>query len=152
MSDGDGDGERDVGPRDGFGRFHLRLGWWTVLVFLALGIALEAMHVLKLGLYLDLANVTRRHMWTLAHAHGTLLGLVNVAFALSLREFASGKPDDGWQRRASVALLLATLLLPGGFLLGGIAIYGGDPGLGVLLVPVGGFALLYAVWLTARRL
>ena len=148
------EGERKLGRLD---RLHLRLGWWAVFVFLALGIVLEGMHGLKLGYYLDLANSTRRHMWTLAHAHGTLLGLVNVAFALSLRAFGSeksdlGKSDPGWQRRASVALLLATLLLPGGFLLGGIVIYGGDPGLGVLLVPVGGFALLYAVWLTARQL
>jgi len=140
------DGERD------FGRFHFRIGWWTVLVFVAMGIALEGMHGLKLGIYLDLANAARRHMWTLAHAHGTLLGLVNVVFALSLRTFALAESEDGWLRRASLALVLATLLLPGGFVLGGITIYAGDPGLGVLLVPVGGFALLYAVLLTARRL
>ncbi len=140
------DGERDPG------RFHLRVGWWTVLVFLAMGIALEGMHGLKLGFYLDLANAARRHMWTLSHAHGTLLGLINIAFALSLRTFGLVEGDDGWLRRASLALMLATLLLPGGFALGGIKIYAGDPGLGVLLVPVGGFSLLYAVWLTARRL
>jgi hypothetical protein len=138
--------ERDVS------QFHLRLGWWAVFVFLAFGIALEGMHGLKLGYYLDLANSTRRHMWTLSHAHGTLLGLVNIAFALSLRASAALDDSDGWQRRASLALTLATLLLPGGFLLGGITIYAGDPGLGVLLVPIGGLALLYAVWLTARRL
>jgi len=141
----------DNGERD-FGYFHLRIGWWTVLVFVAMGIVLEGMHGLKLGMYLDLANTTRRHMWTLAHAHGTLLGLVNIAFALSVRMFPVPPDTDGWRRRASLALMLATLLLPSGFVLGGITIYAGDPGLGVLLVPVGGVALLYAAWLTARRL
>lgn len=140
------DAERD------FGRFHLKFGWWTVLAFLTMGIALEGMHGLKLGYYLDLANATRRHMWTLSHAHGTLLGLINIAFALSVRTFAAAGADERWKRSASLALLVATLLVPGGFALGGLTIYAGDPGLGILLVPIGGFALLYAVWQTARRL
>lgn len=132
-------------------RFHLRLGWWAVFVFIAMGIALETMHGLKLGYYLDLANATRRHMWTLAHAHGTLLGLINIGFALSLKSLGETDLEEGWQRRASIAMLVATLMIPSGFALGGLIVFGGDPGLNVMLVPLGGFALLYAVWLTARR-
>ena len=45
--------------------------------------------------------------------------------------------------------MLASLLLPGGFFLGGVVIYAGDPGLGILLVPVGALLLLTAVLLTA---
>ena len=41
------------------------------------------------------------------------------------------------------------MLLPTGFFLGGIFIYGGDPGLGVLLVPIGGLLLVVAVFLIA---
>ena len=63
---------------------HLAFGWWTLLVFLVLGIVLEGLHSLKAGLYLDASNETRRLLWTLSHAHGTLLALVHVAFALSL--------------------------------------------------------------------
>ena len=44
-------------------------------------------------------------------------------------------------------MILATLLLPGGFLLGGIDVYGGDPGIGIFLTPVGGVFLLIAVYL-----
>lgn len=42
------------------------------------------LHGFKVGLYLDVDHSARRHMWTLAHTHGTLLALVNIAFALSL--------------------------------------------------------------------
>ncbi len=126
---------------------HVRLGWWTLLVFLTLGIGLEALHGLKVDFYLDLANETRRLMWTLAHAHGVLLGLVHVAFAVTLR----GSAEAGWQRLASRCLLGATVLLPGGFLLGGVVIHAGDPGAGILLVPVGALLLFTAVLLTALR-
>jgi hypothetical protein len=44
----------------------------------------------------------------------------------------------------------ATILLPAGFLLGGVQIYAGDPGLPILLVPVGAILLFAAVALTAR--
>lgn len=65
-------------------RRHLLAGWLLLLVFLGLGTLLEAFHGLKIGWYLNLANQTRRLMWTLAHAHGVLLGLVNIAFAVTL--------------------------------------------------------------------
>jgi hypothetical protein len=126
---------------------HLRFGWWVLLLFLAMGLALEALHGFKAGLYLNVSNETRRLMWTLAHAHGTLLGLVNIAFALTVRLL----PEWAARERgvASLCLRGATLLLPAGFFLGGIFIYSGDPGLGILLVPVGGLLLLVAVFLTA---
>jgi len=46
----------------------------------------------------------------------------------------------------------ATVLLPGGFFLGGAMIYAGDPGVGILLVPVGALLLLVAVGLLNLRL
>jgi hypothetical protein len=131
-------------------RRHLLLGWWTLLVFLTLGITLEALQGFKIGFYMDLANATRRHVWTLAHAHGALLGLVNLAFAASLKLFCDGR--ESWTSLASAALIGATILLPGGFFLGGVVVYAGDPGLGVLVVPIGGLLLLVAVLVTARGL
>ena len=47
-------------------------------------------------------------------------------------------------------LRAATLLMPAGFFLGGVTVYSGDPGLGIVLVPVGGLLLFVAVLLTAR--
>ena len=114
---------------------HLRFGWWSLLVFLCVGFVLELLHGFKAGFYLDVTNETRRLMWTLAHAHGVLLGLVHIAFALCLRVF----PDlgDGHRRVVSRCLMGASVLLPGGFFAGGVRLYGGDPGLGVAVVPVG---------------
>lgn len=138
-------------PRDGelellAGR-HLRFGWWMLLVFLTLGITLELLHGFKVEWYLDRDHVTRRHMWTLAHAHGTLLALIHLAFAASIPRLNAR--DLRWRHVASPCLYSATLTLPAGFFLGGLYIYSGDPGLGILLVPVGGFLLLIAVWLIA---
>jgi hypothetical protein len=133
---------RDPGLR------HLRFGWWSLLVFLILGLVLEGLHGFKIGWYLNVSNETRRLMWTLAHAHGTLLALVNIALGLSAGALtASGRP---WPRGVSACLMAATVLLPGGFLAGGLYIYDGDPGLGVLLVPLGAVLLLAAVFQTAR--
>ncbi len=131
-------------------RLHLRLGWWSLLFFLLLGLTLETLHGFKVGWYLDVANGTRRLMWTLAHAHGTLISLVHVAFAVALHA-ASASPGK-WLRFASPALIGAGILLPGGFLLGGTVIYGGDPGVGIFLVPVGAAFLFVAVLLTALNL
>jgi len=129
-------------------RRHLLIGWWSLLLFLSLGIALEAMHGFKVGWYLNVSNETRRLLWTLGHAHGTLLSLVHIAFAASLARIRPS--PDGWTRVCSACLSSAGLLLPGGFLLGGLVVYGGDPGLGILLVPIGALFLLIGVFLAAR--
>ncbi len=127
---------------------HLRIGWWSLLLFLSLGLALETLHGFKVGFYLDASNETRRLLWTLAHAHGTLLALVHVAFGLSVHTLALERA--GGLRSASAFLTLAGIVLPLGFFLGGIRVYGGDPWPAVLLVPAGGLFLFLAVLFAAR--
>ncbi len=130
-------------------RTHLRFGWWSLLVFLTLGAVLEALHGFKVSFYLATGDhETRRMLWTLAHAHGTLLSLVHILFALSLPSLAS---LTGRSRTiASRCLCAGSILLPGGFFLGGLVLYGGDPGLGILLVPVAIVPLWLGVFLAAR--
>ncbi|HEX4422567.1 MAG TPA: hypothetical protein VH165_31850 [Kofleriaceae bacterium] len=128
-------------------RRHLAFGWWSLTVFTALGLVLEAAHGLKLGWYLDLGNATRRLSFTLGHAHGTLLGLVNLAFAFSLRHL---RMSDVAVARASFALRAVTVLMPLGFLIGGIAFYAGDPGFGIALVPPTGALLVVALAVVAK--
>ncbi len=120
---------------------NLRFGWWSLLVFLSLGGVLETLHGFKIGWYVDVGNETRRLMFTLAHAHGTLLALVNIVAGLS------GRIVERFTLRSSVsfALIWAAILLPAGFFLGGIVTYDGDPGLGVWLVPVGAALLFYSI-------
>jgi hypothetical protein len=137
--------ERVDGVRAGL---HLRFGFWGLFAFVCLGLALEAFHGFKIRFYLDVANDTRRLLWTLAHAHGVLLSLLNIVFALLLRT----TPELSSQNLAAASrcLLAAAILLPGGFFLGGVVIHAGDPGLGVALAPLGALLLLYAVLQTAR--
>ncbi|MGB0716723.1 MAG: hypothetical protein ACPGXK_12645 [Phycisphaerae bacterium] len=126
---------------------HVKIGWLSLLAFLSLGVFLEILHGLKVGWYLDVSNETRRMMWTLAHTHGTLLGLIHLGFAASLA--ATPILQNGPTRLVSLALLSAGLLLPTGFFLGGLQFHGGDPGIGILLVPFGALLLLLAVGLIA---
>jgi hypothetical protein len=122
---------------------HLRLGWWWLFVFAGLGLILETLHGFKVGAYLNVSNETRRLMWRLAHAHGTLLGAVNILFALTLRTVSDSRFRD--LRTISRLLVSASILLPFGF-------YAGDPGLGVLVVPVAAVLLLAALFMVASGL
>lgn len=126
---------------------HLRFGWWSLLLFATAGLVLESLHGFKVRAYLDASNETRRLMWTLAHAHGTLLAIVNIVAGLTWRSAPKLATNA---RLTSSSLLAASVLLPGGFFLGGIAFYGGDPGIGTALVPIGAVLFLFALFSLAR--
>ena len=127
-------------------RYHLLFAWWSLLCFLTAGIGLESLHAFKIGWYLNEDYEIRRLMWTLGHAHGTLLSLVHAVFAVTVYFFPSVILGKG--RMASPCFMGASILLPGGFFLGGIFVYGGDPGIGVWLVPLGAALFFLAVLLT----
>jgi len=117
------------------------VGWAMVFCFVLLGLVLDALHAFKLGYYLDVSNETRRLVWTLAHSHGTLIGLVHLAFAAGLGRLALGETG---LRTVSWGLVGAGVIMPLGFFFGGFGIHGGDPGPAIFLVPVGGLALAAA--------
>ncbi len=128
-------------------RFHLLIGWWSLLVFLTLGIALEYLHAFRVRSYVDLGEPeVRRLMWTLAHVHGALISVVHLGFAFTAHFLV------GWNSRArglaSCCLTAAGVFMPIGFFLGGTFVTDGDPGLGVYLVPPGALLLFAAVLLT----
>lgn len=113
-------------------------------MFSVVGLALEGLHGLKAGVYLDVGNDTRRLMWTLGHAHGTLFGLIHIAFAVTVPHVS------GSLTLVSRVMIVAGILLPLGFFLGGVVIHGGDPDLFVLLVPVGAVGLIVAAgWIAS---
>ncbi len=120
--------------RDALAHNHVRFGWLMLAAFAVVGITLEAFHGFKTSWYLEEAYETRRLLFTLGHAHGALLSIVNVLFGVAIPAMGGAPPRLLW---ASRLLTLATVLLPSGFLLGGFGIHGSDPGMGVYLVPVG---------------
>jgi hypothetical protein len=127
-------------------RHHL-IGWWALFVFVTLGFGLEILHGIKADFYLDPPHRLRRLLWTLAHAHGTLLGVVHIGFAIGLMRF--GRWTERSLKLASFFLTDALLLLPTGFFLGGIGHTEVDPSSGVLLVPVGALFMMAAVGMIA---
>ncbi len=132
---------------------------WCLLVglpglafWLTGGLGLEALHGLKAAPYLQ--DVLRREMWTLAHAHGTLLSAVAVIVALATPRLAVGPVVA---RRVDRLYAAGAATLPWGFFLGGLIHSETDPGLGILLVPAGGLLaaaglilLTWSWWLANR--
>ena len=139
---------------------HMVIGWWSLLIFVALGLVLESMHGFKVAWYVNSGEPeTTRLMMRLAHAHGTFLSLVHLAFAWTVSQ------ATGFQGRsrsvASRSVQAAGILVPAGFLLAGLpgfvktgglrlGVLGGDPGLGIVLVPIGALVLILALYLVAR--
>ena len=137
----------NASSHDSLARLHFGFGWWGLLFFLSMGLGLELLHGLKLGFYLDVSNETRRHLWTLSHAHGGLISLTHLGFAATAAFLPNWSgPGKTW---ASRCLIGALALVPGGFFLGGLFIHSGDPGLGIFLLPPGGLLLFLGVFLTA---
>ena len=126
---------------------HLLFGWWSLAIFVALGITLETLHAFKIVSYMGVDAETRRLMWTLAHSHGTLLSIIQIVFGLTIPKLS--EQTSNLRAWASPCLLGASLLMPLGFFLGGIFYYSGDPGIGIFLVPPGGILLLLGVILVA---
>lgn len=124
---------------------HLRVGWAALFLFATLGVLLEALHAFKAPWYLGVASESRRLLFTLAHAHGVALSLVNLAFAATAHLLPRRAHPA-----ASLALVVGTILVPGGFFLGGLFVHGGDPGLGAILIPPGALFILGALALLVR--
>jgi heme A synthase len=134
-------------PPHACARLHLCIGWWSLLVFLTLGIGLEYLHAFRVRSYVDLGeSEVRRLMWTLAHAHGVLISVVHLGFAFTV--FLVAEWNSRSRGLASSCLTAAGLLMPLGFFLGGAFVYDGDPGVGVFLVPPGALLLFTAASLT----
>jgi hypothetical protein len=128
----------------------MRVGWHGLLIFGALGLLLEILHAWKNPSYLGVGNEMRRLMWTLAHAHGIGLSLLQIGYAATIAVmFSEPRPR---LVHASRLLDASMLLIPLGFFLGGAVPYQSDPGIGVILVPLGALLFLAATFLTSVEL
>jgi len=134
-----------AGRDEGLARRHRRFGWTSLFAWMCGGLVLELFHGFKLGDYL--LDPLRRELWTLAHFHGALLSVVNLVYVRWTE--VPGLSAAG-RARASWALITGSVLMPVGFLLGGLQHFEGDPGFGIFLAPLGALALLYPVAMQMR--
>ena len=132
-------------PSDPAIRTTLRTGWLLLAIALPFGVTLEALHGFKVQAYLT--SEMRREMWRLAHAHGTLLGILCLVFAA----LAERHVPDAIRPGAARLIRWGAVLMPLGFFLGGVLNSEGDPSLGILLVPLGALLLIVALVRVATR-
>ena len=124
---------------------HIRASLMVVAAFLAMGLGLEAM----LGVRVEslLHDEIRREMLRLGHAHGALLGLLNVGLSWAMHALST---PAAWARRIRVAGIVGALCVGLGFTAGGVWHGPTDPGPLVLLVPAGALLLISAVLAVVR--
>jgi hypothetical protein len=110
-------------------------GWISLAGWIVFGLLIEGLIGFRSPALVD--DSVRRQMFRLAHAHGTLLNLVLIAAAISAR-----LDLVRLGRLTSLGLRAAVILLPIGFLLAGVWHFKDDPGVAILLVPLGALLLL----------
>ncbi|MEX1367969.1 MAG: hypothetical protein AB1Z98_32870 [Nannocystaceae bacterium] len=116
---------------------HLRLSLVVVALFLAAGLALEAMLGLRSASWYE--DELRRELLRLGHAHGGLLGLLNLGLSWAMQRLATPR---AWAIRIRVAGISGALAVGLGFVGGGLWHGPTDPGPLVLAVPAGALLML----------
>jgi hypothetical protein len=116
----------------------LKQAWISIAVWMTLGLLLEGLLAFRSPAYLQ--DEVRREMFRLAHLHGGVLNLLLLAAAFYIRIYSPTMPSI-----ALLALRSGAVLMPVGFLLGGIWHYDSDPGPGVFLAPIGGLMLIFGI-------
>lgn len=109
-------------------------GWLGVAVWLGFGLLLESLTAYRIPFYLN--DPLRQELFRLAYIHGILLNIILLV------------ADQGpapVSNAARWALAAGSVLMPAGFLLGGIWHFEGEAGLGVWLVPLGGLLVIFGV-------
>ncbi len=115
---------------------HARLSLVLVALVLVSGLLLEGLHGLRVAPFME--DTLRREFVRLGHAHGGVLGLLNLA-VVPLPERL--ETPEGWARPLRIAALLGAVLVALGFVGGGLWHSATDPGPLVLLVPAGALCL-----------
>lgn len=113
-------------------------GWFSLAIFMAFGLLFEGLIGYRSPAYLN--DGMRRELFRLAHAHGTILSLV----LLIADEYLTSK-DVVIPRPAILSLRIGAIIMPLGFLLGGIWHTETDPHFSIILSPIGGVMLIFGI-------
>lgn len=113
-------------------------GWFSLAFWLAFGLLLEGLIGFRSPNYLR--DATRRELFRLAHAHGTIFSLLLLIVAVYLQKQLIAPPKIG-----VLAVQIGVVMMPVGFLLGGVWHYESDPNALVFLAPLGGLLIIFGV-------
>lgn len=122
-------------------------GWLSIAVWMGFGLLLEGFLGYKTPAYLQ--DQQRRELFRLAHAHGTLLGLVLLAAGVVIQRLNIPPP-----RAARAAIRIGSVFMPLGFLIAGVWHSETDPGLAIWLVPPAALLVIFgavALALASRK-
>lgn len=118
-------------------------GWVGIALWMTLGLLLEGLIAYRAPAYLG--DTQRRELFRLAHAHGTLFGVLLLLAAWCSDRFGI------LPRAAELALRIGTVLMPLGFLLAGMWHPEGDPGWAIVLAPLGALLVIFGAVALALR-
>ena len=113
-------------------------GWLSLAFWISFGLLLESLMAYKSPAYLE--DPQRRELFRLAHAHGSVLGMVLIIAAIWARGIGARL-----SRLAVVALRLCAIVMPLGFLAAGLWHPESEPGLAIWLVPAGALSLIFGL-------
>ncbi len=109
-----------------------------IVIWMSFGLLLEGFIGFRVPSYMSVA--VRRELLQLAHTHGTLLNLILLVVAICAKcELVfPGK-------LAIVVLRTGSILMPLGFLFGGIWLIKDEPNLSIFLAPLGGLLMIFGI-------
>ena len=113
-------------------------GWLSLALWMSFGLLLESLMAYKSPAYLD--DPQRRELFRLAHAHGSLLGVVLVIAAMWARSAGARL-----SRLVVLAVRFGAAVMPIGFLVAGLWHPESDPGVAIWLVPAGALPLIFGL-------
>lgn len=112
--------------------------WFGLLFWMSMGLLFEGLIGFRTPAYLQ--DPLRRELFRLAHAHGTILCILLLVANLYLVRGLIAPP-----KAAVISLQIGTILMPFGFLLGGLWHYESDPNFLIILSPLGGLLIIFGV-------
>jgi hypothetical protein len=109
-----------------------------IAAWMSFGLLLEGFIGFRVSAYMSVS--IRREMFQLAHTHGALLSLLLLLSALTISK------DLVYPNKFSLlSLRIGTILMPLGFLLGGIWTNKEEPNTLVFFAPIGGMLVILGV-------
>ncbi len=109
-----------------------------IAIWMSFGLLLEGFIGFRVPSYMSVE--VRRELLQLAHTHGTLLSLILIVIAISAKcelIFPS--------KLAILVLRIGSVLMPLGFLFGGIWLIKDEPNPAIFLAPLGGLLMIFGI-------